>query len=473
MTETAPRSPSRRRFIIALTGAVVAAAAVATGVSLTLSRRPTVRTLRYSTHPFYFPQDAVTQFEKENPNVSVEVTYENFFVMTQKQAANPQAWDIASSGRYRIIIDQGLVRPVPVESIPRWQSDKVLDILQRPEQFLKAGNIEETVRRFNRLIWFEPNKTFSAIPIMWNFDSVTYLPELLPFEERGAQNRNFEYGQLWNPEWKGRSAMQDEAFTVFTEVANYLDATKQITISSPITSLSKDEVDKIYDYLLPIVKGGYIRTFWFDYGNIVTLMSTREVWLASTWQPVCFDTRKAGTPAYYAALKHGPFYWFNSTYVSKFSDEETAKLAMKLADWQLSLYVQMLYTRQGYPTPAYGWQDYRNAMGDEFYGWFYLGQPTYLPINEAVKEIFPDKPQLAELPDRLTNALFVPDLYFKHFWVGQPPRTGTPNPRGNIRDLGSVRDKEEMTRYFLSPDLPDNNDYYLQKYEALKASLPK
>jgi len=463
---------SRRKFIAAVGGAV-AVAAVAGGVGLTLLGPQRKQTLRYSTHPFYYPQDAEVQFEKENPNVDVEVTYEEFFVMTQKQLANPQVWDIASSGRYRIIIDAGIVRPIPVEKIPRWQPDKVLRIFQRPQDFLKAGNRDETVKRFNKLMWFDPNKVFSAVPVMWNFDSVTYLPEVVGKKERGAQYRDFEYAEIWNPEWKGKTAMQDEAFTVFTEVANYLDATGQLTISGALTNMSQSEIDKVYDYLLPVVKQGLIRTFWFKYADIVTLLSTKEVAVASTWQPVCFDTRKTGTPAYYAALKHGPFFWYNSTYVSKFASDSVAELAMKLANWQLSLFTQMLYTRQGYPTPAFGWEDYRNGMGAEFYEWFYNGATTYLPMNEAVKVIFPDKPQLADLPDDLTNALFVPDLYFKHFWTGEAPRQGSPHPRGNIRDLGSVRDKEEMTRYYLSPDLPDNNDTYVKRYEELKAAVPK
>ena len=464
------RKVSRRRFIAAA-GAVVAVAA-AGGLGYYFLSQPSVKKLRYSTHPFYFPQDAEEAFENDVGNVDVEVTYEEFFVMTQKQLANPQLWDVASSGRYRPIINEGLVKPIPVEKIPRWKPDKVLEIFQDPKKYFTAGNPEETAKRFITLMWFDLNKVFSAVPIMWNFDSVTYLPEFLPFEERGAEKRDVEYAEIWNPEWEGRSAMQDEAFTVFTETANYLDATGQITITSALTNMSKQEIDAVFDFLLPIVKKGLIRTFWFKYGDIVSLMSTREIWVASTWQPVCFDTRKAGTPAYYAALKHGPFFWYNSSYVSNLANDDVAELGMKLINWQLSLFTQMLYTRQGYPTPAYRWDDYRNGMGDEFYGWFYEGKPTYLPINEAIKEIFPDKPELADLPERLQNALFVPDVYFRHFWTGETPRSGSPNPKGNIRDLGSVQDKENMTRYFLSPDLPDNNDYYIKKFEELKAAMP-
>jgi hypothetical protein len=89
-----------------------------------------------------------------------------------------------------------------------------------------------------------------------------------------------------------------------------------------------------------------------------------------------------------------------------------------------------------------------------------------------MKEIWTDHPEFADLPERLQNALFLPDVYFRHFWTGEPPRTGSPDPKGNLRDIGSVDDKLKITRYYLSPDLPDNNDYYVTKWEQLKANIP-
>jgi len=111
-------------------------------------------------------------------------------------------------------------------------------------------------------------------------------------------------------------------------------------------------------------------------------------------------------------------------------------------------------------------------MGTEFYDWFFNGTSTYLPIGDVMKDIWPDKPDFSNLPERLQNALFTPDVYFRHFWTGEPARTGSPHPKGNLRDLGSIDDKNKITRYFISPDLPDNNDYYVSKFEGMKAQIP-
>jgi spermidine/putrescine-binding protein len=307
---------------------------------------------------------------------------------------------------------------------------------------------------------------------MWNFDSVTYLPEFLPYTEEGGTKTTMSYSELWNTEWKGRAGMQDEGLTVFSETCNELEAEGEIDPVANITNLEDSEVDMIYNFLLPIVEAGQIKTFWFNYADIVHLLSTKELYLSSTWQPPCFDTRKAGTPAYYARLVNGPFFWYNSNYVSNETDPAKLEDCYKLMNWTLELYMSMLYTRQGYPTPACYYDDYKNGMGDEFYDWFHNGKATYLPIDEIMTEIWPDNPEFADLEERLQNALFMPDEYFKHFWTGEAPRTGSPHTRGNLRDIGSNEDKMDITRYFLSPDLPDNNDYYVSKYEELKAHMP-
>ncbi|MEM1891941.1 MAG: twin-arginine translocation signal domain-containing protein, partial [Nitrososphaerota archaeon] len=157
---------SRRKFLAAVGG--VAAAAVVGGLAwyLYTSAPPTPTItkpskIRYSTHPFYFPPDAEKEYEKLT-GIDVETTYLDFFVMTQKQLANPAAWDVAASGRYRPIIAEGLARAIPVEKVPRWRADKVLDMFYHVEKYFKPAQAE----RFNYLLWKEPGKTLVAVPVM-------------------------------------------------------------------------------------------------------------------------------------------------------------------------------------------------------------------------------------------------------------------------------------------------------------------
>jgi len=472
-SEQKPVDKSRRNFIIAAGGAV-ALVALGGGYYYLTQQAPAGPVekpkLRYLGFPFFLPQDAIAKW-KELTGQEIEATFTEAYIIGQKQLENPAAWDFGGSLRHRPLVTAGVLRKMPVAQVPRWKDDKLADLFVHPERYFSAAQ----AKRFNYLIWADNGESRTdliGVPCIWNFDSVTYLPEFVPFEEHGGDYTTLSIFELFNPEWKGRVGMEDEAYAVFTILANGLNATGQMDISGAISSMTTAEVDQVFNYLLPIIKSGQMRTFWSAYGDIVNLLSTKELYLASTWQPPCFDTRKAGTPAYYARLVNGPFFWFNSNYMSTGANPEAVDDCLKVINWTQEQWMQLLYTRQGYPSPGVGWEDYKSAMGAEFYDWFFNGTPTYLPIGEVMKDIWPDKPEFWNLPERLQNALFTPDVYFRHFWTGEAARTGSPDPKGNLRDLGSVDDKNKITRYFTSPDLPDNNEYYVSKYEEMKAQIP-
>ena len=484
-SEEKPANKSRRNFIIAAGGAVALVALgggyyyltqqpptpVPTETKTETKTEPKAKVkLRYLGFPFFLPQDAILKW-KELTGQEIEATFAEAYIIGQKQLENPEAWDFGGSLRHRSLVTKGNLRKMPVAQVPRWKEDKLADLFVHPERYFS----EPQAKRFNYLIWADDGKSRTdliSVPCIWNFDSVTYLPEFVPYEEHGGDYTTLSIFELFNPEWKGRVGMEDEAYAVFTILANGLNATGQMDISGAISNMTHAEVDQVYNYLTPIVKTGQMRTFWSAYGDIVNLLSTKELYLASTWQPPCFDTRKAGTPAYYARLQNGPFFWFNSNFISTAANPDAVDDCLAVINWTQEQWMQLLYTRQGYPSPGVGWEDYKAGMGTEFYDWFFNGTPTILPIGEVMKDIWPDKPEFWNYSERLQNALFTPDVYFRHFWTGEPARTGSPDPKGNLRDLGSIDDKNKITRYFTSPDLPDDNDYYVMKYEEMKAQIP-
>jgi spermidine/putrescine-binding protein len=470
MNRQAPPGATTTEQPMSTTAAATSAATTAATGAGPVATNPSV-TLRYLGYPFFLPQDAVKEWH-DVTGQTIDATYTEAFIIGQKQLANLSAWDFGGSLRHRPLVTANALLKMPIANIPRWQDfSKIEDTFIHPEKYFSAAQAQ----RFNSLLWADQGQSRDALismPCIWNFDSVSYLPEFVPFSEHGGDQISFAYDELFNPQWKGNVGMQDEAYTSFTEPANMLNATGQLTISGAISSMTTDEVDKVYNYLLPIIKSGQVRSFWSDYATIVNLLSTKELYLASTWQPVCFDTRKAGTPCYYARLRDGPFFWFNSNYMSTGASQAAIPDCLNVINWTQQAWMQLLYTRQGYPSPGVGWDDYRSEMGDEYYNWFFNGGATYLSVTDAIKFCWPDHPEFANLDPKVQNALFTPDVYFKASLTGGQLRTGTPDPNGNLRDLGSIQQKNEITRYFLSPDLPDNNDYYVTKYEQLKALIP-
>ncbi len=413
----------------------------------------------------------VAEFWEKVHKQPVEASYLDLFIMAQRIVATEgYGWDVGGVARFPPIKKAEIIQPIPVSNLPMWKEDKVVDIFIHPETYFKAENAE----RFNYNLWFSEDdytsrQNLAMVVTNWNFDSVTYLPEFLPYEEKGGAATSFSYSQLWNPQWKGRAMMQDEAMTVFGETANELDATGQMDISGATTNLTRAEVDTVYNYLLPIIESGQIRTFWFKYGDCVNLLSTKEIYIGSTWQPPCYDCRRAGTPAYYARLKNGPFFWFNGDILSKRT--AIAEDVFKFMNFRIGIWWDaFILGLNGYGTFTSNYDEVREYMGAEFFDWANRGNATYLPIDQVIKDwCWPDKEDLWTLDERLQQALFLPDKYFP---PGAEPRTGSPNAKGNLRDLGSIADKLDITRYSISPDLPDDETYYVEKYTDLKAHIP-
>jgi len=416
-----------------------------------------------------FPE--VAEFWEKVHKQPVEASYLDLFIMaTRIVATDGYGWDIGGVARFPPIKRAGIIKPIPVDKLAMWKEDKVVDIFTNPGKYFRPANAE----RFNYNLWFSEDdytshKNLSMVVTNWNFDSVTYLPEFLPYEEKGGTKLGFSYSELFNPEWKGRAMMQDEAMTVFGETANELEATGQMTVSGATTNLTRAEVDTVYNYLLPIIKSGQIRTFWFAYGDCVNLLATKEIWIGSTWQPPCYDCRRAGTPAYYARLVNGPFMWFNGDIVS--TRTEILEDLYKFMNFRIDIWWDaFILGLNGYGTFTSNYDEVRAYMGKEFFDWANRGIATYLPIDQAIKEwCFPDKSEVWNLDTRLLQALFLPDKYFP---PGATPRSGTPHSDGNLRDIGSIEDKEKITRYSISPDLPDDDVYYTDKYNDLKAQIP-
>ena len=406
---------------------------------------------------------------KEMYNQDIDFTNLEFAVLTQKVlASGGYGWDVASVLQAKPLYDEGIYHPIPVEKIPRWNPEKILSIIPHPEDYFEPIR----AKRFEGLTWIEKGKILGWVPFIYGIDSIAYLPEFLPYEEHGAKEKTLDTSELWNPEWKGKVGLFPWSNEALGFVANYLEWTDQMTLESYPHNMTKDEIDKVYNFLLPIIKSGQIKVMWFKYGDAVTLLSTKEIYLTLCIEPIVFDVRTAGTPTYYANLKDGLMLWINGQVISPHVNPDVLEDAYRYLNFKLSAWYALCLAKTGYMTTTHGYDDVKEGMGEEFYGWFYGGKATYKPIDEVMKEIWPDREEFWTLPERLQHALFLPMVYFRQFWTGEPPRTGSPDPRGSIRDCGSAEDKSAAVRWFAAPDWPDNMDYYVSSYEGLKANLP-
>jgi hypothetical protein len=482
---TEKKKVSRRKFIAGAGGVVVVAAAAAAGYYATLPKPTTMPgnvtvtpgnstltsglvappPLRVYSNALY-DSDALFAQWKQLYNQDIDFTNIDFSVLTDKVlATGGDGWDVAGVLTCKPLVAANVYTPIPVQKLPRYDPAHIYPAIVNPGNYFDAA----TAQRFSSSTWIQEGVTLAWVPFLYGMDTMSYLPEFVPFVEHGASATSLSTSELWNPEWKGKAALFPWVNEDFGFLARYMQVNGQITLDSYPGNLSTAELDKIYNFLLPVVKSGQFKVFWEDYGSAVTLLSTKEIYLTPCIEPIIYDVRAAGTPVYYANIQEGPMLWMNGQVISPHVNPAVLEDAYAYVNYKLSAWYALQLSKTGYLSTTYGYSDVPQIMGEEYYDWFYEGDATFEPITQLTKEIWPNNQAFWTLPAGIQNALFVPNVYFK---PGTASRTGSPDPNGNLRDLGSTEDKAKAAKWFAAPDYPDNMNYYVSRFEDLKTNLP-
>lgn len=184
-----------------------------------------------------------------------------------------------------------------------------------------------------------------GIPIVWQGDSIAYLPD-----EVGEIT---SYGALFDEEYAGQVAIEDNYTTAGQKTAMYLDHHDIEDIENP-RNMTASEFEAVVDFLIEQKESGQFRTMWSGYENAVNLMSSGEVVVMDTWEPVVFDLRDQGINAEYAEPEEGYLLWALADYVV--NPEEGRSDAREEAiydflDWSLAGWYGATITKQtGYMT---------------------------------------------------------------------------------------------------------------------------
>ena len=140
------------------------------------------KSLNYLGNDIALGQQAIAEFNKETGGTAISSTSVDFFTLAQRLASSGgQGWDVGFTGRIKNIIPSGSIAPIPVANLPRWVSGTLETLIVSPETFLSPNY----VKRFNALLWKEVGKQLWAVPNIWNYDSVGYLPEFVQQQENG------------------------------------------------------------------------------------------------------------------------------------------------------------------------------------------------------------------------------------------------------------------------------------------------
>ncbi|MGI9520271.1 MAG: ABC transporter substrate-binding protein [Hyphomicrobiaceae bacterium] len=185
------------------------------------------------------------------------------------------------------LASQKVIVPLDVSKIPNWNN--ILDV------YNEGGSAAGTIRYKGKVV---------AVPYISNADSLAY--------NHSEINADLDsWAALFDAQFRGRAAMQNDFGPTLTNTAIYLRRSGQQDIEDP-SDMTPSEVKGVCQFLIDQKKKGQFRTFWDGFQNGVSLLASEEVLVSSCWEPVqIVAAKKSGKDIRYGTMKEGHQTWNN------------------------------------------------------------------------------------------------------------------------------------------------------------------
>ena len=185
------------------------------------------------------------------------------------------------------LASQKAIVPIDTSKIPNWKN-----VLSR---YHEGGAAAGTIRHKGKLY---------SVPYISNADSLAFNHDKI-----GQELTSWE--ALFDSQFKGRAAMQNDFGPTLTNTAIYLKQSGKHDIKNP-SDMSPKEVEWVCKFLIDLKKKKHFRTFWDGFGNGLNLLASEEVLVSSCWEPIqVVAAKKSGKDIRYGTMKEGHQAWNN------------------------------------------------------------------------------------------------------------------------------------------------------------------
>ncbi len=248
-------------------------------------------------------------------------------------------------GMQKPLVENDLIEEIDTGRIPNWSKDTFV------QKFLAPGTPGFDFIGYQDKIY--------GVPTVIQGDSFAYLPE--------ATGELNSYGALFDPQFKGFVALEDNYTTAGQKTALYLKEAKLADIKDP-HDMTPGEIKTVIDFLIEKKKEGQFRVIWNSFEQSVNLLVNKEVYVMDCWEPMVFVAKSKGVDAVYANPNEGYLLWAMAAYIVKNpsrSEEQTAA-AYALLDFMLGgWYGAKITSLRGYMTNPQA-VEYAKATPAEF-----------------------------------------------------------------------------------------------------------
>ena len=292
----------------------------------------------------------------------------------------PDSVDIADGELWQalLVAPRGSYQAVEVKRIKLW--DKMTPIYTKGEfdgkQVSRQGTspikVQYLANAEAKSFAKQPTEWATFVPGFYNADTLGMRPDLIkrPIEH---------WGELFNPEFKGKAAIQDIPAIGIMDAAMAAEANGAVKYADK-GNMTRAEIDKTIALLIDLKKQNQWRALWSTFDESVNLMAAGEVVLQSMWSPAVTEVRARGIPCYYAPLKEGYRGWGNGLALMRHLSGIKRDAAYEYLNWYQAGWVGGFIAKQGYyvavPETA------KKFLSEDEWGYWYEGKPAQGVITD-------------------------------------------------------------------------------------------
>lgn len=259
------------------------------------------------------------------------------------------------------------IEAIPASTLKNWSNIR--------ETFTKPSDKWDVKSQIVGQIWADEARTsLWMVPVVYNYDSIGYNPDVLSAEEANT------WAAIFDPKWKGKSGLNTDPLIAFGQAVMAMNSLGLSNVKNP-GNASAAEIDEAAKFLISKKKEGQFRALWGDFGELVNLLASGEMVVCDAWQPAVMAVKAQGKPCKYATPKEGYRGWAIGPSLIAGSPNKDAVAAY--ADFWLSGKPGITVSEQGYYSPT---TTIKDAMAPEKYAFWYEGKPWVGAEERGIKE---------------------------------------------------------------------------------------
>lgn len=381
MTRDAGRSKDTRvgRRAVLKAGAAAAATAV-TGFPTVWAQTIKDVTLNHVGSSYSAIIDIARQ-ASQDLGFKVEMQNANGDALVNRVVTQPTTVDIADLEYWAVqkVFPRGVMQGIELAKIKNW--DKVVPLFREGKypdgrDVSRQGTLPYEVQYAagadGKSFAEGPSDHATLIPQIYNADTLGIRPDLIGREIK-------QWKELFNPEFKGRTALVDIPSIGIMDAAMALESRGDIKYGDK-GNMTREEIDKTIEALIALKKDGHFRSFWNSFDQSVNLMASGEVVIQSMWSPAVTAVRTRGIDCLYQPLEEGYRAWAAGLGLMAHLEGVKRDAAYEYLNWYLSGWQGQFIARQGYYTPVL--ETTKAAMKPEEWDYWYEGKPAAIDIKD-------------------------------------------------------------------------------------------